>query len=311
MGHQGRVSIILSDDSLAKTYQNFIAEFYDTRDAASAITLLNQQEVGEARLIVGYISEGSRPLSQLRGTPRPSYTLSSASYTPGIFGPRDPENPTARRLLPVRNSGTSDPFSDSFTGPTAQERQATDVMVGSASSSARGRYSSPPYQSAPPFVAAKRFSAPPMARRPDIVSSTGIDPQRDPPPHIAAMGRRISEPGTLESIMSKLDISVRTRMGQGIGGPYYPHDKQAIPEGNRVFPERILLGVCRMLVAVIALMYIGFSGSDRRTTVMIKDVPVSASQTQCSNKLSVPAVELNLFRRTSCPVKSWWRSSMT
>lgn len=73
------------------------------------------------------------------------------------------------------------------------------------------------------------------------------------PPHLAAMGRRLSEPGMLEGLASQADITARSRVGQGLGGiPRNP--AQAIPESNRVFPERILSGklfeirVCSKLI---------------------------------------------------------------
>jgi hypothetical protein len=66
------------------------------------------------------------------------------------------------------------------------------------------------------------------------------------PPHLAAMGRRLSEPGMLQGLVNQADISARAKLGQGIGGvPRNP--SQAIPEQNRVFPERILSGRLRMI----------------------------------------------------------------
>ncbi|KAK4688224.1 hypothetical protein P7C73_g1882, partial [Tremellales sp. Uapishka_1] len=87
--------------------------------------------------------------------------------------------------------------------------------------------------------------------------------RHDAPPHLTSMARRmeIGEGGAVESIVDRMDISARVRRGQGL--PYRnPYDRQAIPEENRVIPERIT------------------SGLDRRTTVMIKDVPAD------QNKLS-------------------------
>jgi len=61
------------------------------------------------------------------------------------------------------------------------------------------------------------------------------------PPHLAAMGRRIAEPGTLQGLANQADIRTRARLGQGLGGvPKNP--AQAIPEENRIFPERVLSG---------------------------------------------------------------------
>lgn len=80
----------------------------------------------------------------------------------------------------------------------------------------------------------------------------------DLPLQLEAMSRRMTEPGAIASIMNTMDISARTRLGQGLGKQWNTYDRQAIPEENRVFPERIRVG------------------ADGRTTVMIKDVPVSA-----------------------------------
>jgi len=61
------------------------------------------------------------------------------------------------------------------------------------------------------------------------------------PPHLAAMGRRLSEPGMLQGLASQADIRTRARLGQGLGGiPRNP--SQAIPDENIVFPDRILSG---------------------------------------------------------------------
>jgi hypothetical protein len=51
----------------------------------------------------------------------------------------------------------------------------------------------------------------------------------------------MSEPGMLQGLTGRADIAARTRVGQGIGGvPRNP--AQAIPEINRIFPDRIISG---------------------------------------------------------------------
>jgi hypothetical protein len=64
---------------------------------------------------------------------------------------------------------------------------------------------------------------------------------RSTPPHLAAMGRRLGEPGMIQGLTSQADISARARVGQGLGGiPRNP--AQAIPAPNVIFPERIFSG---------------------------------------------------------------------
>ena len=84
---------------------------------------------------------------------------------------------------------------------------------------------------------------PPVEGKPHGMFSSGVTDDRniyeqyDVPPHLLAMGRRMTEPGALRSMVSKDDIPARTRQGDGLG-----NYNQGIPEQNRVFPERILSG---------------------------------------------------------------------
>lgn len=58
-------------------------------------------------------------------------------------------------------------------------------------------------------------------------------------PHQAqAIPRQITEPAALQGLLNQMDISARARQRQG----WTAADRQAIPEENRVHPERILHG---------------------------------------------------------------------
>jgi hypothetical protein len=67
------------------------------------------------------------------------------------------------------------------------------------------------------------------------------------PPQLAAMSRRISEPGALQGILHGMDISMRARRGDGIGSSWNPRSRQAVPEANQVFPQRILAGAWELI----------------------------------------------------------------
>ena len=88
--------------------------------------------------------------------------------------------------------------------------------------------------------------------------------------HVESFRRRAEDPAVLQGLLDNMDISARVRHGEGVGGHWDPRDNKRIPEENRVIPERIVAG--RGLV-VTSLT----TGLDKRTTVMIKDVPVRSS----------------------------------
>lgn len=102
-------------------------------------------------------------------------------------------------------------------------------------------YASPP--SARSAVFRKYYSQPMTPSSPSRVEDGYPIGQSLPttPLHLAAMSQRLSEPGVLADLASRADISARARIGQGIGGiPRSP--SQAIPEQNRVFPNRVFDG---------------------------------------------------------------------
>ncbi|KAK1924784.1 RNA recognition motif 2-domain-containing protein [Papiliotrema laurentii] len=78
--------------------------------------------------------------------------------------------------------------------------------------------------------------------------------------HVESFRRRAEDPAVLQGLLDNMDISARVRHGEGVGGHWDPRDNKRIPEENRVIPERIVAGL------------------DKRTTVMIKDVPNKLSR---------------------------------
>ena len=195
--------------------QTYKAEYYDTRMAAKAILQLNGVAAAGGKLKVLY------DLS----SPESPYTLGSAAYRPVYFG--SSANQTSQR------SPTASTDVDVF-GPTQRHGFERSMSL------AQLQPHTPVTQTS---VFRKHMS------QPQLMSSSPLDREQDPygkyslpvsavPNHLTAMGRRLSEPGTLAGLASQADISARLMNGQGIGGiPRSP--SQAIPEQNRVFPDRV------------------------------------------------------------------------
>ncbi|WVF72272.1 hypothetical protein IAT40_007084 [Kwoniella sp. CBS 6097] len=239
VGHEGRV---------------FIAEFWDTRDAASAITLLNGQRAGQARLHVSCLyANNNAPRSSIS----PSHTLGSAAYTPGRF---------ARSASgAISSAASSDVFGN--TGSTTEGSSSSQLNAPASSIFRRVRSEQDVFGSRTPssiyspsrhsIASSARYSSP---RGWDRSSNIGSQSGRETSSQMLALSRRLDEPGTVQGLANSADIEARARQQQGLGGHWNLNDRKAIPTQNRVFPERIL------------------SGLDYRTTVMIKDVPNKLSR---------------------------------
>ncbi|OCF35437.1 hypothetical protein I316_02989 [Kwoniella heveanensis BCC8398] len=240
VGHEGRV---------------FIAEFWDTRDAASAITLLNGQKAGHARLHVSYLyanTNGSRTT-----TGSSSYTLGSAAYILGGL-PRNTSragsSAASSEIFGYTGSTTEGSMSSQLNTPASSNfrriRSEQDVFGPRTPSSIY----SPDRRSA---ASSTRYSSPHGRHK---ASTIGSQSEYETSSHMLALRRRLDEPGTVQGLANNADIEARARQQQGLGGHWNLGDRKMIPAHNRVFPERIL------------------SGLDLRTTVMIKDVPNKLSR---------------------------------
>ncbi|KAK8869880.1 hypothetical protein IAR55_000448 [Kwoniella newhampshirensis] len=258
VGHEGRT---------------FIAEYYDTRDSAQAIILLNGQRAHEALLHVAYLYPDSSTANRMQTPSTPaSYTLGSAAYNQGSL----PRGYSGDRFPRAESTASSDVFSWSYTtegSSLSQLRTPTSSVFGRVKSE-NDVFGMPSPSS---VHSSKRESAPPGTRYP-TPSSRGrysihsSHKNYETPPQMLALGRRLGEPGTVQGLINRADIAARARQRQGLGGHWNLNDRKAIPEQNRVFPERIL------------------SGLDSRTTVMIKDVPNKLSRQELVDILeeSVP-----------------------
>lgn len=152
-----------------------------------------------------------------------TFTLASASPRSVLFGP-----PNANPSQPLRQPASSQQDADVF-GPIERTRshepysRAAFVTPDTRSSVFRKHVSQP---------------LPPSERYDGAHAGYSL---LTTPLHLTAMGRRLSEPGMIADLASRADISARARIGQGLGGvPRSP--SQAIPEQNRVFPERVFAG---------------------------------------------------------------------
>lgn len=179
--------------------------------AAKAILQLNGVAAAGGRLKVLYDL----------AAPESPYTLGSAAYRPSVFGSSTGES--------SQRSPTESADVDVF-GPTTRH------VVNRPMSAAQQQPRAP----VTPTTTFRKHASVPLTLSP-------FNRQEDPyrkyslpatPVHLMAMGRRLSEPGMLAGLARQADISARLRNGQGLGGiPRTP--SQAIPEQNRVFPERV------------------------------------------------------------------------
>ncbi|RXK40590.1 hypothetical protein M231_02045 [Tremella mesenterica] len=218
-------------ESLGAGNKSFFAEFFDARHARDAIGILDGTSISGNASRARYASQSSQPLLE-----RLVNTLGSSTYIGNDV--RQSIEPLLRRRNVV--SAAQDPSTGHWPSYATENKDSHET---NPSSDIFGPY----IPLTRPFE--KHASFPPY-------------PERPLPSHLEAMSRRMSEPGTIAGIMNTMDISARSRLGQGLGRQWNPYDRQAIPEENRVFPERIL------------------SGLDPRTTVMIKDVPNKLSRDQ-------------------------------
>ncbi|WWC90114.1 uncharacterized protein L201_005047 [Kwoniella dendrophila CBS 6074] len=237
IGHEGRL---------------FIAEFFDTRNAATAIQALDSQKAGQALISVSYVQPNIETSSCFSTSTK--YTLRSAAYAPGKLGVNDP---TYRRQLDSTDS------SDVFGYPaSAGASNSSSLHTPKSSTFNRIRSDQDVFGSRKPSslystASQSGYSTP---RSWDRASMIGSQTGYETPAQLLALGRRLHEPGTVQGLINNADIEARARQGQGLGGHWNNNDRKAIPAQNRVFPERIL------------------SGLDNRTTVMIKDVPNKLSR---------------------------------
>ncbi|CAD6577280.1 MAG: hypothetical protein TREMPRED_001898 [Tremellales sp. Tagirdzhanova-0007] len=216
----------------------FVAEFYDTRDTARAIDLLDGIAVGETYLNVKYLDSvhRSHPKSCLSSNTYRSSTLGSSKYTPGIF-PQSAWNHSAS-LHDNDQADPNDPFVGGTSSLTAFSPTAANFLHDRSLRAPNYDFIIPTVEVSAPGISSSRNTA-----KRDSYN------QHDGPPHLSPMSRRMMEPGS--------------RQGDGLGTT-----NQAIPEQNRIFPERIL------------------SGLDSRTTLMVKDVPNKLSRQELVDVLS-------------------------
>jgi hypothetical protein len=256
--------------------QRYVADFYDTRSATKAVKTLDGLQVGQALLVARLNLSDRSSYARMRETgpvysDTSEFTLGSAAYHPSSFRRRD-SIPSVNPLTPDTSSYSAynlDPFLS-----TSQGSQASQDRPPIAPCTIQYPIWSPPRQKlAPTSTFMKHRSLPASARYDTFERNHDGNRQYDDlSSELVGMERRMSEPGGLRGLHDRMDTRVRARAGQGLGGPWIPNDRKRIPEENRVFPDRILSGTFGTSGEVISDAPLGL---DSRTTVMIKDVPVS------------------------------------
>jgi len=237
----GRVSSC--DYKLTKAKrQKYIVDFYDSRTAASVVQSLDGYTPdGAAHIEVRFCSADAEPLVRKRnprsGTQHTAYTLGSAAYQGGIH-PRDVERRSS--LNGNSSAGWTDSRADTRYSPgtwrsgawTSQSQSAYPVHGSPYSSRSMARSSSYSGSLHTSTGSSSLYGSGWQEQYPDSL-----------PPQIEAFGRRAQDPDALQSLLNDMDISARVRIGQGLGRPDDPGDRQRIPVQNRIIPERIISGL--------------------------------------------------------------------
>ncbi|WVN85271.1 uncharacterized protein L203_100416 [Cryptococcus depauperatus CBS 7841] len=227
--------------------RSFIVEFYDTRDAAQAIEALDRQTAGQALLHVEYycpVNKESAPVRPSLG--RQGFSLGSAAYIPGSLNVLRSNSASHIDILTASHP-VDDIYSRRKSSPSSLGRFRADEDFFSSQS--------PSYSSSKRERNISSPISPCWNKEPSTYSDYEGTPSR-----ILSLSRRLSEAGTVQGLVNRADITARAKQRQGLGGHWDVNDRKAIPEQNRVFPERITAGL------------------DFRTTVMVKDVPNKLSR---------------------------------
>lgn len=214
-------------DPIGYDGREFVVDFYDTRDAAQAIVDLDGRTAGEALLCVDYHDPRNKECPYPRRSNNRTFSLGSAAYIPGCLSVSRPESALSD---PINLTRTTHSNLDLRTpSNTALDALRTDD-----------------------FFSCRASSLTPSKRRvatPDFGCSSSASWSLDKsssdyetPPRILSLSRRLSEAGTVQGLVNRADIAARARQKQGLGGHWDFNDCKAIPEQNRVFPERIMAG---------------------------------------------------------------------
>lgn len=250
-------------DPIGYDGREFAVDFYDTRDAAQSITDLNGRTAGQALLCVDYHDHRDKEYLYSRPSNNRAFSLGSAAYIPGCLSASRLESTSSDAFNLTRIAdGNSDLRTPSN---MALNTLRTDDFFSSHPSSL-----TPSKQS----VAAPDFAC-------STSPSWSLDKSffdYETPPRILSLSRRLSEAGTVQGLVNRADMAARARQKQGLGGHWDANDRKAIPEQNRVFPERIMAGEVITLGLSQQLLTNFHQGLDSRTTVMVKDVPVSPNR---------------------------------
>ncbi|OWZ80203.1 hypothetical protein C365_01154 [Cryptococcus neoformans Bt85] len=232
-------------DPIGYDGREFVVDFYDTRDAAQSITDLNGRTAGQALLCVDYHDHRNREYSYSCPSNNRAFSLGSAAYIPGCLSVSRLESTSSDALNLTRI--TEGNLNLRTSSNTTLDTLRTDDFFSSRPTS---------------LTPSKR-----SVGTPDFAYSSSASWSLDKsssdyetPPRILSLSRRLSEAGTVQGLVNRADMAARARQKQGLGGHWGANDRKAIPEQNRVFPERIMAGL------------------DSRTTVMIKDVPNKLSR---------------------------------
>lgn len=216
---EGRVSLSTFTGGIVLTLiKLFVATFYDTRVASSAVHVLNGMDLGIARLKVRYTdSEPAQtwlsPQTPLTRRSSEGFTLGSAAGAMGGFGAH-------RRLSPsASHSSQQDVF-----GP-AEDRKDQVYRPPALNVASTHRYSSPLSPASPDATWRKKPSLSPTS--PVSIYTSSASP--------------VSPVNTSWRRVPSLPLSGSTVVQTARGGGYNGDRKGVKPE-NRVHPERIISG---------------------------------------------------------------------
>ena len=263
--------------------QKYLAEFYDPRQAQQAVEALDQIIVQNSSLSATLRSEDSPGPLTYNTPPRTlaaSKSASSSHMTSMTSMSDDSSKPVVMFSTPAQ--------------PTQQDVFWTPATASSSAlTSSYGTPVTPPSSGSP-----SQWSG---AFDPFQVGSPGAKHRSLPPPVKITPGYTGS-PGWASPYGSSQSLSRRLSHEGGFAldrspAPWEVYDRKRVPEQNIVRKDRIMSGGLGMPQTSELIAHIS-AGLDHRTTIMVKDVPVSL-QRQATISGSLPS-EQALTKRASC-----------
>ncbi|EKD02148.1 hypothetical protein A1Q2_03510 [Trichosporon asahii var. asahii CBS 8904] len=229
----------------------FRAEYYDARAASKAVQVLDGAQIGDFKFTVKITTEKegdpflSRPISPSplpQPSSAPQYTFASAAYG---------NQHTRQTFLDTPNQRN-----EAF-GPSSSAPRTASRFTRSFSNSFELPQTQPPSPTVRSTISRTHSVS---AGTADWARITRNGTHDESLLQSQTQAPRWSDPVLLQSVLDQMSLTARVYQQTSAQQPVVPHNPQAIPVENIIHKDRII------------------NGLDKRTTVMIKDVPNKLSR---------------------------------